>query len=201
MKRRRHIVRKALLATSLAAVLGAAAMGVRSYSKLDELSRVSGDGVIESIVSFRGGVHVARSNVRAADRGWTWDTYTITPGSDWDVVYRSGTLKFRALGFGWLRGKSFVFALPFGNVKSVPLVPWLNSPPYNALIVPYWFIALMLAAPWWWRGASSLVRRLRPRPGACRRCGYDLRATPDRCPECGLVPARPQDDLPHHVPA
>ena len=56
---------------------------------------------------------------------------------------------------------------------------------YAAL--PWWLLALLFAF------APSLVawRRWRSRAfaaGRCAACGYDLRATPDRCPECGTVP-------------
>jgi hypothetical protein len=54
---------------------------------------------------------------------------------------------------------------------------------YTSIRIPYWAIfALLLAIP-----VARMWRRLsaKSRPGHCPKCNYDLRASKDRCPECG----------------
>jgi hypothetical protein len=58
------------------------------------------------------------------------------------------------------------------------------------LVVPYWFVAILSGIhPLRSARAIILARRTLPQTAKCVRCGYDLRATPERCPECGTLPA------------
>jgi hypothetical protein len=59
------------------------------------------------------------------------------------------------------------------------------------LIIPTWVAVSLLLLPPAWRVRTMLRRRRLSREGHCRRCGYDLRATPDRCPECGTEAKAP----------
>ena len=67
-------------------------------------------------------------------------------------------------------GDSITFPNKYGRLRQ-----WLIG-------FPLWPVAVITSLP----GLYWLLSFRRRRPlGACIKCGYDLRATPGRCPECG----------------
>jgi hypothetical protein len=65
-------------------------------------------------------------------------------------------------------------------------------------VVPYWFLLLVTAVLPAWSVVAAVRRRRRIKAGFCQGCGYDLRASEDRCPECGK--AVNSSDRPLSVP-
>ena len=71
----------------------------------------------------------------------------------------------------------WIAGFAYGPTSSMSDIPGLRVPLWS-IAVPSALLPLMTL----WQ---SLRRRQRSNQGFCRTCGYDLRATPARCPECG----------------
>jgi hypothetical protein len=59
--------------------------------------------------------------------------------------------------------------------------------PFIAISIPYAYVLAVTLVPLWWYWRWRR-RQLRSAANRCVSCGYDLRASPERCPECGAFP-------------
>ena len=78
-------------------------------------------------------------------------------------------------GFGWLWGPS---PAPFAGGSAYEI----------AISLPDWFIMLLSGSIAAWRVRERVKSKMHLRKDMvayCQKCGYDLRASKDRCPECG----------------
>jgi hypothetical protein len=173
----------------------AGGLWVRSYYKADAiiLSSVPGD---PATISRR---LLVSSNIGGIDI--EYDSLTIKPGRfvrssrrrllelqqlqeyQGQPRWRTHT-PWRGLGY-WRTLVRFRYSwLP--NV-TLPAIPELADSHFS-VVVPYWVLVLLFTILPATRWRLAVHRRSKIKQmGKCRRCGYDLRATPDRCPECGTV--------------
>jgi hypothetical protein len=105
---------------------------------------------------------VAYNSIRNAGQSWGFWPTSRQP-------IRRGPSMINRIGFAWTMDRS-----PAGTALRV--------------LVPLWFFVLAgtILPSLWLKRRHRDARRIRL--NLCSICGYDLRATPNRCPECGAVP-------------
>ena len=174
-------------AASLLLCVAACGLWVRSYRPGDA---VSYDRRGRWSAHDRAGLTLARGHVIVGvTENWTaapegWRRRDLSPAEAEGVGYMVPRGAWNAAGFWYERGVRT--AGPFGPVHR----------PYWWAAFPLWAPTVVTAiCPAVWLAARVRARR-RTAAGLCPACGYDLRATPGRCPECGTVataarPGRP----------
>lgn len=142
--------------------LACAALWVRSYRALDSVFFESLDhGYL---------ISSSQGWIRAIRRDQVYGSGGVLRGSYPPVEFSEATAPAEREFLG-IRGGASTF----------------NGAPARWIIVPLWVLcifAAILPVIWVWH-VWRVARR--KRAGFCRACGYDLRATPSQCPECGAV--------------
>lgn len=192
---KRHLFNLIAVVSLLLCVV-AVGLWVRSYFRVDQFSdtRMDRDGADwywwNRVASSRDG------GVLVIDRGYLVttprfaDNWSHKPGEQYHVVSLPGVNapRERFPVSHWFEFDARRKLKPIGSLTG-PEILHMDALQFR---MPYWIVVLVtgvLPAVW-------LVRRRREgrrtREGWCLRCGYDLRASPGRCPECGVVPSEPE---------
>ncbi len=125
---------------------------------------------------------------------WVGDELYIV-GAEKYCVLRSGHARFQFQwgkpGIAWRLDRRWEWQTlrpAGGDAMSVfnVYVDWQGD---TTVVFPHWSLLLALAILPTLRGWQLLRARQRRGENLCSQCGYDLRATPQRCPECGALPA------------
>jgi hypothetical protein len=160
--------------------IGTAVLWVRSNSTYDSWSYGGPTGGFCELSSMGGRVCMEWGTTSIPIDGYAHSAQAVEPGmaAPWGGANRLG-LRMA------LNQKQSAYYLLDVDGHTSPAV--YSGPPPTVLrsslfIVPHWSLCLL------WAASAAIAFRLSRRsfrPGHCPRCGYDLRASKERCPECG----------------
>jgi hypothetical protein len=178
---------------SLLLCMATVVLWVRSYERLELLGAL-GRHHWHGLATERGSIWVFWRLDPLPAPVSTWQYYYLNANGDgsgipdlaWvaPTVVTTRTGPDGALGFAAYH-ETLVDQMPLYITNLTPRY----APPerWRIFQFPFWFVAgLTGVLPTFW--IARRVRRWRNMAGLCLACGYDLRATPERCPECGAVP-------------
>jgi hypothetical protein len=187
VKRRRISRSRIVLSTAVILAIAAGAMWIRSLSTADAWPLfVHRSGV--QVQSWDGRLFCSLVEMRGFAPGsmarLSFGVLNGSASSNLPVLPSGGGMRLSAdLGFyaGGVRN-----GFGFGRTEAM-ITPGTAFFRARVISIPYWLLVatpLLIGV-----AAAKLGSRRRHAAGLCRKCGYDLRATPDRCPECGTIPS------------
>jgi hypothetical protein len=203
MKRFGRLLLHSSTVLSLLLCVATVALWVRSHRRWDEYVRTTeyvweADPTKESdeftswLGSTAGYAYVGRLHARTH----FWDG--LPPGThkrrEWNVDAPGSRTLIDLYGWQWAGHPNGSGDLPplwsVAGIRYTAVGPDASQGMYE-LRVPFAWLTAMTALLPCWRLARWRMRSRRARQGGCPTCGYDLRATPNRCPECGREPKFP----------
>lgn len=151
---------------------------IRSYWRDDLLLMFVPSDFLQAVSSRRGSMEWMISSIQAGpDAAWSIRLETMSAKTKWinSVLDLAGIdpakIRFRSLGFG--------------VVAAGPQTLGLRDSAALILIMPHWAPVAVLSILILRKVNRARRKQLLLEQGHCRKCGYDLRASPERCPECG----------------
>jgi hypothetical protein len=183
---KRGLFIKVVSAISLAFCAATATLAVRSYWKTDGFWRITNHSSLLLASScgkvILSGDYAIPNGLEAFIPGCGFGSFS-GPFPVWspDLTDPGLRLNYSFAGFAIAASQGAIVQGAPGAANSTKFFPgkWEVRLPDWAVALPAAFVAMTLI---------RRSRRNRHMAGHCRRCGYDLRATPNRCPECGTVP-------------
>ena len=171
-----------LSAISLVLCLATVALWVRSYYVRDSLHFGRHNGNSHVMQSILGRVHLLSHLSGGRESGQTfYYRDRLLPHATWNGGMSGYPPRVHwRLGCAWQNYSQYHLPITIGGQGF--------STSRRLIILPYRWPALLFALLPTIALLRAIRRRQRGRQSMCAQCGYDLRATPDRCPECGTVP-------------